>query len=387
VASPEVGGLVMSLWIYVKFMLLTLFATFVIHLALRGYWVALAGLSSVYPDGIRWDRLEKRMGPLYLAASRRDIGDMPTTIERADNRASRVFGIGFGLAMMMLLPIVLVGTLITVVWLWGVLADPGETALVTALVVFVALTSMFGVVVAWDRYRTSKMRPDGAEARVLRALLGFYLRIGFARTNNPLLTLFSSNEGTSRTMLVVGGVMTFVFAMLAVEPVAGRFGWSLGDYAGLPPDRREAVDTVLPEHYASQRSADPQLYPMPYIPDPVVRGDYVRLFVPYFPQRHNPAMAKNCAAEMAATGDAAGRARLDCLARIHAVAIDGVPQAVRFDAAEDPKTGQRGMLAMIRVAELAPGRHELTLMPAARQRDIERNDGKPIPPYRIPFWR
>ena len=32
---------------------------------------------------------------------------MPPAIERADNRATRVFGAGFGIAMMMLVPVLL----------------------------------------------------------------------------------------------------------------------------------------------------------------------------------------------------------------------------------------------------------------------------------------
>ena len=77
---PIVALFVLPLWIYVKTALLTLAATFVVHLCLRGYWVALVGLSSVYPGGVRWDRVAERAGPLSLASMRAKIGDIGDTI-------------------------------------------------------------------------------------------------------------------------------------------------------------------------------------------------------------------------------------------------------------------------------------------------------------------
>jgi hypothetical protein len=179
--------------------------------------------------------------------------------------------------------------------------------------------------------------------------------------------------------------MTAVMAIVLAQAVGPRLGLELGGYLGLPEDEAAAADTLLPRHYASQRGDDATLRPVPHIPDPVVRGGYVRLFIPYFPQRHTPAMQRLCPAALADAGNAGSRTRLDCLARMHAVAVDGVPVNVPFDAAEDPATGQRGLLAMIPVHDLPRGRHELTLMPSPRteQRDAE----DPPEPYRIPFWR
>src|SRR4051794_24559506 len=47
--SEQVASLLMPLWIYAKVALLTLIGTFVLHLVLRGLWVAMVGLDSVYP--------------------------------------------------------------------------------------------------------------------------------------------------------------------------------------------------------------------------------------------------------------------------------------------------------------------------------------------------
>ena len=46
-SPPDYSGLINPLWMYAKFALITLVATFIAHLCLRGYWVALVGLDSV----------------------------------------------------------------------------------------------------------------------------------------------------------------------------------------------------------------------------------------------------------------------------------------------------------------------------------------------------
>ena len=58
---------------------------------------------------------------------------------------------------------------------------------------------------------------------------------------------------------------------------------------------------------------------------------------------------------------------------------------VPFDAGEDPATGYRGLVAMIPVRDLAPGRHELLIRPAVHEDRLE--DERANRPFRILFWR
>jgi hypothetical protein len=379
-----VSSLAPSLWIYIKFSLLTLIATFVVHLCLRGYWVALVGLHSVYPEGFRWDRMKTRLGPHYLQTSRELVGDIGAVIERADNRASIVFGLGFGMAMLMLMPMILVMGMMAFIWLYEMLGGDGLDALKVSAVVAALLFIVFGVLVYWDRAKGDSMPADSRGGRWLRDFFRFYARLGFDRANNPLITLFGSNEGNRRTAIILGVVMAAVLSIVLWQAVGDRLGWNVGDFDGLPDDVHSATDTVLPQHYASQRGTTARLAPLPHIPDPVVRGDYVRLFVPYLPARHNEAMQLRCPQALSATGDDAQRERLDCLEAMQALTLDGRPLDIHFDAAEDPATGQRGMIAMIPVHALERGRHELTLERTPRPR----KDGEPAPkPYVIPFWR
>lgn len=384
-SAVEIGALVIALWVYVKFALLTLIATFIAHLALRGHWVALVGLNSVYPEGIRWDKL-RRMGPYYTDTSRERCGDMSELIERADNLASRVFGVGFGMAALMLMPIVIVGLGTGLVWGYLALGGPGGDATLYVLMGgFLLMYLPFAVLVAWDRRRGKRASEGTHEQRWLRRGFRFYAALGFSRSSNPLLLLFGSNEGGRLTGWLVGITMALMMAVVSYQAFAARVGWGFGDYPGLPDDRAMSSNTLLPMHYASQRGDAVILVPPPFIPDPVVRGPYLRVFIPYLPSRHTLAMQRRCP-EALAQDDAQGdRVRLACLSAILDLRIDGQPVAVPLDAAEDPQTGQRGLLAMIPVSALAAGRHELTVMPpTGKERAPVDADTKP---YRIPFWR
>ena len=56
-----------------------------------------------------------------------------------------------------------------------------------------------------------------------------------------------------------------------------------------------------------------------------------------------------------------------------------------WDFIDRPAERLRGVLAMVPIATLPPGRHELRV---ARPQSPERKlSGKPVRQYRIPFWK
>jgi len=351
---------------------------------LRGYWIALVGLGSVYPAGIRWDRL--RIGPHLRAISESLSPTMAARVEAADNRATRVFGVGTGLAFSILVPMAMV-----VVSLVVYLAVAGATGSprhgLTAFWIFFGVSfAPFVLLFLVDRAVGARLDPARRAGRWLRGALRFYVRFGVARASNPLLAIFQSNDGARRT-----GVLVFLAILASVGLALARFaaqqeggGW--GSFPGLPPDEPRTADTVLAEHYATSRGREPSPARLPFVQDRVIRGPYLELFVPYNQRRHPRALAAACPGAVAAA-EAGGPARpaLDCLAVILDVRLDGAAQAVTLDATSDPATGQRGVLAMLRVDHLPPGRHELTLR-APPRRDLEPGEA-PLQPLRIPFWR
>ncbi|MGA8891870.1 MAG: hypothetical protein WB493_09895, partial [Anaeromyxobacteraceae bacterium] len=246
------GGEMLALlaWIYAKAFLLTLLGTFILHLAARGYWVALVGLDSVYPGGIRWERLQ--MGPYLRAASGGDDrGGMAARIERADNRASRIFGMGMGIALAALIPLLLVvvGALLDA--LLALLPSPPRRP--WGLSVAGVLLVGYGLLYLVDRWLGPRI-PAGSPAG--RALQGAFRRLrwlGLGNPGNALVAIFQGAEGTTRTTLLTAAVLLPVIALVALQLVAESGGWDLGRFPGLPDDRPGAQELLLPGHYGNQR--------------------------------------------------------------------------------------------------------------------------------------
>jgi hypothetical protein len=155
------------------------------------------------------------------------------------------------------------------------------------------------------------------------------------------------------------------------------------------------------DHYESEWPDDFVNADAPSIPTDVVRDSHVRLFIPYQPVRHNPAVAARCPdvrpieprGARFSLGGLATRpdprnveAALRCLAALHAVTLDGAPQpALRFRFATHPRTSVNGIVAYVPVTDLARGEHVLTVAPPPR-RPGSRNR-RPLEPAVIPFWR
>ena len=377
-SAADYEGLLFPLWLYSKVAVLTLAITFLLHLALRGYWVALVGMSSVYPGGIRWEKL--RFGPIALARSQGEAGTMAAVIERADNRATRVFGTGFGFALIMIVWACAAALVLLVSVLVDAAIGAGHTSQVFAgMLVVLLLPWLLAAVI--DRRFGRKLAPDGAAARAIGAVLETYSRVGIGRGGNRLMTLFVSNEGRVRGMFTALLLVVPVVIVLMLQNSVARGRLPLGLFVGLSSEDAFSPTSSVASFYDTPGADRAVLLPTPHIPGRVVSGDYLELFVPFIPRLHGPALERVCPEALPVSQT---EARLACLARLSDIRIDGAPTAVRFDASSDAMTGQPGMLAMLPVRELVPGRHELSLNAPGRD---GLDPATPARRYRIPFWK
>ena len=372
---------VTTIYIYAKSATMILAMTFALHLLLRAHWIALVGLHSIYPDGVRWDRL--RMGPIQRELERRRERPAADAIERADNRATTVFAIGVMLATFLLFSaaIVLVGYLAGIGLGAALHLDISPNAIFLGLGFLAVVPYVAANLI--DRHFGQRLAPGRWPARVLTAVMAFYSRLGMGRWSGAM-RLLASNMG-ERSMLLVT-LLVFVAAC-----VASIYGYKflkdpeqVGSYAAFPAfaDARRTVDSG---HYDDQR--DPvHDAPAAYIQSMVVTGPYLRLAVPYDPQRDTAAL-RACAIP-AGTDDAKAAARLDCLQRAHPATLDGrALPGLRYELGSDPRTDRPALLAMIDVRALAPGRHELFLTRPARPAGSYDSDDHAPDFDRIPFWR
>ncbi len=386
------GTLWLLLYLYSRSAVLILAAAFAVHLGMRAHWVALVGLRSVFPRGIRLDRL--RGGPQARAVTVAAASDLGTAIERADNRATLVFGIGVGLALSILAPGVLVVVSYLLAWLLHLL--PGQAGSLTLY--FFAITALVLVpmllATGADSLAGSRLAPDGVAARAIRRVLGAYNRVGMSQNANTLYAIFSTNFGTYRTT---------AFVLLLMMAAFGATMWSFyrqvdpgeqGVPAFWPGRGTQGANQIHGEHYADLRGTIRPLGAQPWIPSLQASGAWLPVTMPIRARNHGSVLAQcpepaRSTADSEADPEASATQRdalLACIADLHAISIDGQPvEGVTWDFIDRPAERLRGVLAMVPIAALAPGRHELRV---ARPQSPERKlSGKPVRHYRIPFWK
>jgi hypothetical protein len=385
--EPRLDGnwrqLAILTYIYAKSAATILAITFVLHLLLRARWIALSGMHSVYPDGIRWDKLKS--GPVMQRIEMARAQPLPETIERADNRASVIFAIGVMMAQMMVaIAVVAAAAFVIALLLYSATGLMGVPGWLTVIFTVVMLPYIAALLV--DQKYGARMHEGGRGQRLLHRILDAYARIGFSRGSNPVMTVLASQDGDRKTMLMTTGVMLLSLCSVVLSLVMLASPEQLGSYGMFP--RADALATdVDGAHYDDQR--DPlRDGARPYIQSAVVTAPYLRLMVPYQPRRDEAAMRASCPHADALPKPAQATARLACLAALHPVALDGAPlEHLRYDAGSDARTDRPALVAMIDLRGLPPGRHELRVGRPLRS-DMPQKKDNPDPGYdAIPFWR
>lgn len=360
-------------YVYLKAAAVLLALTFSVHLLLRAHWIAAVGMHSIYPDGVRWDRL--RIGPVQRAVEEDRAGDQHALIERADNRATTVFAAGVAMATILLSVTLMISVVFGVLLLAITLAgrQANVASLFLASVGLVVLPT--GLAVLVDRRFGARMAPGGLARRVLAGVFRFYGWFGFSRGAGAL-GLLSSHVGERRTTLAIFAILLPVMVAVLAGTSAIRSPERLGDYALFPDLAASSGRRLVDAHYDLRRNParDPAV---PYIQDLVVRGPYLRLVVPYVPGAGERAIRRRCTLP----GEAAPLQVLDCLATLHAVSLDGKAIAgLRYDTGTDPRTERPVLVAMVDLRDIPPGRHEL------RVARVDAGDDED-PEWLVPFWR
>ena len=362
-----------TVYVYLKAAAVLLALTFSAHLLLRAHWIAAVGMHSIYPGGVRWDRL--RIGPVQRSVEQVRAGDQAAMIERADNRATTVFAAGVMMATVLLSITLMIsvafGLLFLAMTLAGLQVD--VFVLFIACVGLAVLPTLVAMLI--DRRFGAKLAPDGLARRVLAGVFRFYGWFGFRRGANTM-GLLSSHIGERRTTLAIMAVMLPVMIAVLAGASALRSPERMGDYALFPEPADGAGRNLVDAHYDRRR--DPARDPaVPYIQDLVATGPYLLLTVPYVPGAGARAIRAHCRLP----ADADPPPVLDCLATLHAVSLDGKPVAgLRYDTGTDPRTERPVLLAMIDLRGLGQGRHELRIARVDASDDESRD-------WLVPFWR
>jgi hypothetical protein len=149
--------------------LYALIGCFLVHLALRGYWVALVGADSVFPHGVRWDK-QREYGPIQSELTQARVRPLRSFVARADNAASLVFATGFVLAASALSGFAACAVFAAVTWTLMALLPPRVALMAVGAAGVVVFGFIAGAGVIDMRYG-DRIDGRGRLGRALRVLL------------------------------------------------------------------------------------------------------------------------------------------------------------------------------------------------------------------------
>ncbi len=399
---------------FAKIIAYTLIFTLVAHLMTRGLWVAAIGLRSVYPGGIRWRRL--RYGPRFRAVARRELPTLKRLIERSDDIASQMFAVAALMVVMTLYSLLTMAMFTLLAWL---LALPfGGLYFEWILIVLISVWIFLSLLANWLDRRVSRKSLGAHWLAWVVPMQRLQLWLPLSRMSTGLMLVFTSRFGVVRGTLALLALLYALMGVAVVDLLWDRAKLSAGEARFIA--QLDGAHSVEPAHYADQR--DPLAHALlPYVPSLVVRGDYLRLLIPYQVQQHPAALESVCpGAEPAlraaaqesqaafraldanpatlerlrdaeASESAAAQRVLECGARVHALQLDGEPLSVPLSFHVSPEPEVPAFLAMIPIRQLSAGQHvlEVARLPtAARDGLLVDREARFAPsPWRITFWK
>jgi hypothetical protein len=395
-ATFEAGFALLMLYAYAKGALYILIAAFVMHLGVRAYWVGLIGLNSVFSRGVQWENTQ--LGPIAQEVYRERMPTLPRMISRLDNFASVIFSFAFLVVIVTVASVPLMAVFAGLGYLVSKLLFGGryfDWVAGTLLLAF-ALPPM--IVALVDRRYGARFTPESRPRRVLRRLTGAFYHTQMVGILGPVLFTLTSNGRRKTTY-----VLFYIVLIGGLYAALGEWVMRRGLFTANGADYFSTASNDNSLDYAFYEAQWPDAMvnsTAPSIQSDVIRDPYVRLFIPYQPSRHNPAMASRCSgvAPLARRGvllvrpgrsdpvsDSAAARALGCLAAIHAVKLNGAPVAgLRFRFASHPRTGVDGIVAYLPTASLPRGENVITVMPPPRRPGS--TNKRPVEAWVIPFW-
>ena len=342
---------------------------FAIHLMIRAYWAGLVGLRSVYPGGIIWDRIPG-VGRLTREHYQKRLPDLGRAITSADHAASLLFAVISMIALSMLwVSVWMIIVLITGQFL-GAELDLAAISLLLGL--FVIPPSLLWILDALLGPRI----PGLVERPSFRSVVGVLISINAwlwpQRLILPVqLTLQTNTRPFLFTiMITLSSMCIVIFGNLRYEAwteftVSEQFRYL--DTAAI----ETGIDSA---HYESLQGMQDRLRPVPTIDDFEQRSAFVRVFLPYYPQRDNAVLDAHCAEDEEA---------VDCLRGLWSVRLDArsiAPESLLPTERRD--LNQRGLTGVLALTGLAPGLHRLEIV---WNHQAESGDSDESQTFSVPF--
>jgi heme/copper-type cytochrome/quinol oxidase subunit 3 len=362
--EAHLNGFLVAIFLYSRIVVMCLAGAFVIHLSARAYWVSLIGLNSIYPEGPNHKKFS--IGPFQRRAMEEYSANIPDKIEQADNRATKIFSAGVGMALIMVMPIILMLAVLSFTVLFAAFFDYPTAGRISTGIVLGPLVMLSVIPSLIDQMAGKRIKPDGTLGRMLSKSFSLINKLSLNTSGNALTMYLFTQSSNLRSAMVTSGLIGALLGAISlidmpqikkVESVA------------------EAVTDLEASDYAAQRGNNLEYANRAHISAPLVTASMLDITIP-IPAKAVPTDSAHCA-----QGDSEKK-RLECLQKTIVLSINQKPQSVvwfKQNASEGRTSALRGM---IDIRDLPKGHHVIQI-------DYAPNSKAPNEAWRemIHFWK
>ncbi|MBL7809841.1 MAG: hypothetical protein JNN28_18615 [Saprospiraceae bacterium] len=376
---------------FMKVVAWVLIITFVIHFVMRAFWAGAVGLHTVYPDGIRYDKLPW-VTDFTREQSRERFGSLADYILQLDRQANQVFSVAFVIALTSL------GIAIAYLFFFGLITvipeyagkETGKWLSIVFVLIFVGMAMM--PVLMQSLMKSPKW---SAKPRVQKMAKWTMQNSGFILMPfiyRPLMYLnLTFNSQVPKKRLLVSIILGFTFFMGAVMVnfaatlmhLSGRNTFLNRHYYA----KGRNSNTLTGGVYENLRNPTDRIPPVS-IPSEVVEGPFLRVFVDY-PKLLDAAINKHC--QSPAWPDSLPKktrifktdsVHLACLEAFFKLKInDSLMVHPDWMFHEHPVAGSPGLVAYLPSKSFKPGKNKLLVeVPSSSKPDSLRVYGE------LYFW-
>ncbi|MBZ0112670.1 MAG: hypothetical protein K8J08_09425 [Thermoanaerobaculia bacterium] len=393
---------------YAALMLYTLIVFFVLHLGLRAFWIGLVGMESVFPEGIDWEKVS--LGPFARRHHRAKLPSLRQQIERLDDLCSLTFSFAFIIVLSFLYSI-------AVILLAGIIGFALSRALgqrVNLVWIFFCSLALLMVpqmlVTLVDKHFGERIDENGRAGRWINRILRWTYPMSpiglIGQIQFTLQSRIQSGRTTLWTLITIALLSVTLILVMFVS-----FGVIRFDNLERFPDNLDTFGLEA-EDYRDQSPPERRSVRQPTIQSDVIKDPFVKLLVPYYPNRHNDLLRRACPKVSAiqasplrfldiGTPDAEAieltRRNIECLSSLFRVTLDGKALTpIEWIPARTGMTRSVGLMAYLATDGLSSGRHNLVVRyPRDEAQLAPDQDQEPFlfaedPSDRIfhlPFWR
>jgi hypothetical protein len=271
------GGVTAIAFLYAKAVSYVLIANLGGHFILRGYWVGLMGLASVFPQGIIWEKL--KLGTEQREFLKRRIDSLTNLAASVDGICRMIFGFTFMLLLLMVGGSVVYGVAGVVSLMVSALLPSVPMLTIGAVVTTILLLPIFAVAIYTTLTKRPAFKPSARLHDVMMRLMAYGHTITLGQLHAPILYTLNSNiTRWKMTTIFLAFYCVLVFAPLAEMLLHN-------DRAIFFPDEDSpfTMESAFYENFRSQEGSavDRALFRYPSIQSDVITDKYIRLFLPY----------------------------------------------------------------------------------------------------------